>query len=32
MGNIEIRTKFSRLKSIVSAEDKYLELTTGGVP
>ena len=31
MGNIETTTKFSRLKSIFSAEDNYLEAATGGV-
>ena len=32
MGNIETMTKFSRLKSIISTEDSYLEGTTVGVP
>ena len=31
MGNIETTTKFSRLKSISSIEDKYLDSATGGV-
>ena len=31
MGNIEIAMKFSRLKSICSIEDNYLEAATGGV-
>ena len=31
MGNIEITTKRSRLKSVSSIEDDYLEATTGGV-
>ena len=31
MGNIEPTTKFSRLKSISSTEDNYLETTTRGV-
>ena len=31
MGNIETTTKFSRLKSIISTEDNYLEVATGGV-
>ena len=31
MGNIETATKFSRLKSISSIEDNYLETATGGV-
>ena len=31
MGNIEIAMKFSRLKSISSIEDNYLEAATGGV-
>ena len=30
-GNIETTTKFSRLKSISSIEDNYLEAATGGV-
>ena len=30
MGNIEI-TKFSRLKSVSSIDDDYLETATGGV-
>ena len=30
MGNIETATKFSRLKSIFSIEDNYLEVATGG--
>ena len=30
MGNIETATKFSRLKSISSIGDKYLEATTWG--
>ena len=32
MGNIEITTKFSRLKSVSSIDDDYLERATGGVP
>ena len=32
MGNIEITTKFSRLKSISSIDDDYLETASGGVP
>ena len=31
MGNIETMTTFSRLKSISSIEDNYLEAATGGV-
>ena len=31
MGNIEITTKFSRLKSISSINDNYLEAATGGI-
>ena len=31
MGNIEITTKFSRLKSIPSIEDNYLGGAIGGV-
>ena len=31
MGNIETAMKLSRLKSISSTEDNYLEATTGGV-
>ena len=31
MGNIETATKFSRLNSISSIEDNYLEAATGGV-
>ena len=31
MGNIEITTKRSRLKSVSSIEDDYLEAATGGV-
>ena len=31
MGNIESATKFSRLRSISSTEDNYLEAATGGV-
>ena len=31
MGNIETTTKFSRLKSISSIDDNYLETPTGGV-
>ena len=31
MGNIVTTTKFSRLKSISSIEDNYIEATTGGV-
>ena len=31
MGNIEITTKFSRLKSVFSIDHDYLEATTGGV-
>ena len=31
MGNIEPTTKFSRLKSISSTEDNYLETTARGV-
>ena len=31
MGNIEIPTKLSRLKSISSIDDDYLEAATGGV-
>ena len=31
MGNIETTTKFSRLESISSIEDNYLEAGIGGV-
>ena len=31
MRNIEITKKFSRLKSVSSTEDDYLETATGGV-
>ena len=31
MGNIETATNFSRLKSISSIEDNYLEVATGDV-
>ena len=31
MRNIEITTKFSRLKSVSSADDDCLETATGGV-
>ena len=31
MGNIEIMTKFSRLKSVSGIDDDYLETATGGV-
>ena len=31
MGNVEITTKFSRLKSVSSIDDDYLETATGGV-
>ena len=31
MGSIEITTKFSRLKSVSSIDDDYLETATGGV-
>ena len=31
MGNIEITTKLSRLKSVSSIDDDYLEGATGGV-
>ena len=31
MGNIEITTKFSRLKSVSSIDDDYLEASAGGV-
>ena len=31
MGNIEITTKLSRLKSVSSTDDDYLEAVTGGV-
>ena len=31
MGNIEITTKLSRLKSVSSIDDDYLEAVTGGV-
>ena len=31
MGNIETGTKFSRLNSIPSIEDNYIEAATGGV-
>ena len=30
MGNIEIMTKFSRLKSVSNIDDDYLETATGG--
>ena len=30
MGNIEITTKLSRLKSVSSTDDDYLEAATGG--
>ena len=30
MGNIEITTKLSRLKSVSSIDDDYLEAVTGG--
>ena len=30
MGNMETMTKFSRLKSVSSIEDNYLEAATGG--
>ena len=30
MGNIEITTKLSRLKSLSSIDDDYLEAVTGG--
>ena len=32
MGNIEITTKLSRLKSVSSIDNDYLEAATGGVP
>ena len=32
MGNIEISTKLSRLKSVSSVDDDYLEAASGGVP
>ena len=31
MGNIEITTKLSRLKSVCSIDDEYLEAATGDV-
>ena len=31
MENIKITTKLSRLKSVSSTEDDYLEATTGGI-
>ena len=31
MENIEITTHFSRLKSVFSTDDDYLETATGGV-
>ena len=31
MGDIEITTKFSRLKRASSIDDNYLEVATGGV-
>ena len=31
MGNIEIKTKLSRLKSVSSIDNDYLEVVTGGV-
>ena len=31
MGNAEIMTKFSRLKSVSSIDDNYLETATGHV-
>ena len=31
MGNVVTATKFSRLKSIFSIEDSYIEAATGGV-
>ena len=31
MGNKETATKFSKLKSISSIEDNYIEVATGGV-
>ena len=31
MGNIEITTKLSRLKSVSSIDDDYLEAATGGI-
>ena len=31
MGNVEITTKLSRLKSVFSIDDDYLEAATGGV-
>ena len=31
MGNIEITTKLSRLQSVSSSDDDYLEAATGGV-
>ena len=31
MGNIEITMKLSRLKSVPSIDDDYLETATGGV-
>ena len=31
MGNAEIMTKFSRLKSVSSIDDNYLETATGRV-
>ena len=32
MENIEITTKFSRLRSVSNIDDDYLETVTGGVP
>ena len=31
MGNIEITTKFSKLKSVSNIDNDYLETNTGGV-
>ena len=31
MGNIEITKKISRLKSVSSVDDDYLETATGGI-
>ena len=31
MGNLEITTKFSKLKSVSNIDDGYLETATGGV-
>ena len=31
MGNVENKTKLSRLKSVSSIDNDYLEATTGGV-